>query len=146
MTWKTLLRAFTGLALCWAGAERLLREGRLKETARMAFGLLTMMLWLHGLQGILPVQLPDAEDIEQTLLQPVAGMQQPVPPAWRQHLERSACEALRRRGCQGTVEMELDETGALTGARFRLTQGETSAARAALAEALGLAAEKIRQE
>ena len=46
MDWKTLLRSFTGLALCWAAAEKLLREdSRLAKAARMVFSLLSLSLW-----------------------------------------------------------------------------------------------------
>ncbi len=52
MDWKTLLRSFTGLALCWAAAEKLLREdSRLAKAARMVFSLLSLSLWLADCAG-----------------------------------------------------------------------------------------------
>ena len=53
MGWNDLLRSFTVLALCWAGAEKMLQEGRLRQAARMVFGLLSLLVWLSGLQGLL---------------------------------------------------------------------------------------------
>ncbi len=146
MAWKDLLRSFAGLALCWAGAERLLKDGQLKETARMAFGLLTMLIWLQGLKGMLPGSVPDPGAADHGLLQPVAAMYQAVPEAWKQLLERRAGAALQQIGCRGTVEMGFDQDGALTEVRFHLAQGDAQAARSVLAETLGMEAEAIRQE
>lgn len=58
MGWNDLLRSFTVLALCWAGAEKMLQEGRLRQAARMVFGLLSLLVWLSGLQGLLAQVLP----------------------------------------------------------------------------------------
>ena len=112
----------------------------------MAFGLLTMLIWLQGLKGMLPSSVPDPGAADHGLLQPVAAMYQAVPEAWKQLLERRAGAALQQIGCRGTVEMGFDQDGALTEVRFHLAQGDAQAARSVLAETLGMEAEAIRQE
>lgn len=72
MGWNDLLRSFTVLALCWAGAEKMLQEGRLRQAARMVFGLLSLLVWLSGLQGLLAQVLPAGTESPETLLE--AGM------------------------------------------------------------------------
>ena len=69
MGWNDLLRSFTVLALCWAGAEKMLQEGRLRQAARMVFGLLSLLVWLSGLQGLLAQVLPAGTESPETLLE-----------------------------------------------------------------------------
>lgn len=69
MGWNDLLRSFTVLALCWAGAEKMLQEGRLRQAARMVFGLLSLLVWLSGLQGLLAQVLPAGTEPPETLLE-----------------------------------------------------------------------------
>ena len=78
MDWKTLLRSFTGLALCWAAAEKLLREdSRLAKAARMVFSLLSLSLWLSGLRGLAQTAvLPQTMKIETLFISQSVGKTQ----------------------------------------------------------------------
>ena len=80
MGWNDLLRSFTVLALCWAGAEKMLQEGRLRQAARMVFGLLSLLVWLSGLQGLLAQVLPAGTEPPETLLE--AGVSSEAQDVW----------------------------------------------------------------
>lgn len=50
-----LLRSFAALALVSGVIMSLLPEGSIKRTAAMTVGLLMLLCWLEGLQGLLPL-------------------------------------------------------------------------------------------
>ena len=50
-----LLRSFASLALVSGVIMSLLPEGSIKRTAAMTVGLLMLLCWLEGLQGLLPL-------------------------------------------------------------------------------------------
>ena len=147
MGWNDLLRSFTVLALCWAGAEKMLQEGRLRQAARMVFGLLSLLVWLSGLQGLLAQVLPAGTESSETLLE--AGVSSEVQDVWAvyaQHMDWQAEEALRAAGCDGQVEVTLEPDAGITGARLSLYSGDASKALEAVAQTLALPVEAIQQE
>ena len=147
MAWHTLLRSFTALALCWAVAEKLLQEGRLRQAARMVFGLLSLLIWLTGLQRLAAGMLPAAEEVPDTLLQtcdvPAA---QDVWAVYAQHMDWQAEQALRAAGCEGEVEVTLEPGEGITSAKISLHAGDSRLAMEAVAEALSLPLEAMQQE
>lgn len=147
MLWNELLRSFAVLALCWAGAEKMLREGRLRQAARMVFGLLSLLLWLSGLRGMLTGILPAQIESPASLLGTGAAYEtQDVWETYARHADWQAEEALRAAGCQGTVEVTLEPGAGITGAKLNVQSGNAANALEAVAQALALKPEAIQQE
>lgn len=142
MDWQSALGSFMGLALCWAGAERLLAGEGLRRAARMAFGLLAIMLWLGALQRLLPGALPSLAAPE-SLLASTAVSADPWA-AYASHAAYLGQRALRQAGCAG--EVRLTWAGGSPQASLYLERGEAEAARTAVAAALGLPITAVVQE
>lgn len=147
MAWNELLRSFAVLALCWAGAEKILQEGRLQHTARMVFGLLSLLLWLAGLQGLLSQAMPAEVGVPESLLEDGAVSEATdVWTVYAQHMDWQVESALRAAGCEGQVEVTLEPEKGITGARLTLHSGDRTRAIETVAQVLALPVEAIQQE
>lgn len=147
MTWHDLLRSFAALAVCWAGMEKLLQEGRLRRAASMVFGLLSLLLWLGGLRGLLgEARLPAWEEPQALLETTAASGGEDVWAYYEAHMDWQAEQALRAAGCEGEVEVELASGAGVTHVRLTLSEGDWDSAVQAVAEALALPAEVIQRE
>ena len=145
MDWKTLLRSFTGLALCWAAAEKLLREdSRLAKAARMVFSLLSLSLWLSGLRGLAQTNvLPQPMEIETLFTSQSVGKTQTAETAYAAHAEWLAQGALLQVECSGTVYITLDAQNKPEKAEIVLTGGDSDAAKQAISALLDIPAEAV---
>lgn len=145
MDWKTLLRSFTGLALCWAAAEKLLREdSRLAKAARMVFSLLSLSLWLSGLRGLAQTTtLPQPMEIETLFTSQSVGKTQTAETAYAAHAEWLAQGALLQAECSGTVHITLDAQNKPEKAEIVLTSGDNDAAKQAISALLDIPAEAV---
>ena len=126
---------------------KMLQEGRLRQAARMVFGLLSLLVWLSGLQGLLAQVLPAGTESPETLLE--AGVSPDAQDVWAvyaQHMDWQAEEALRAAGCDGQVEVTLEPDAGITGAKLSLYSGDASKALEAVAQTLALPVEAIQQE
>lgn len=147
MAWNELLRSFAVLALCWAAAEKMLSEGRLHHAARMVFGLLSLLLWLAGLQGLLAQAVPVAVEAPESLLEGGAAWEATdVWTVYAQHMDWQVESALRAVGCEGQVEVTLEAESGITGARLTLHSGDRARALETVARVLALPLEAIQQE
>ena len=145
MTWKELLCAFMGLALCWAGAEKLLRaDSPMTKAARMTFGLLAMTLWLTGLRSLcLRQALPDAP--AGPLFEETSGTNTDTQTAYAAHAAWVAAQALHDAGCDGQVEVTFGQEQGMQVTVCGIASG-ADRARDAVAKALQISVEAVRVE
>ena len=145
MTWKELLCAFMGLALCWAGAEKLLRaDSPMTKAARITFGLLAMTLWLTGLRALcLQQALPDAP--ANPLFEETGRTDTDVQAAYASHAAWMAVQALHDAACDGQVEVAFEQEQGMQVTVHGITS-EAERVRNTVAKALEISVEAVQVE
>lgn len=145
MTWKELLCAFMGLALCWAGAEKLLRaDSPMTKAARMTFGLLAMTLWISGLRALcLHQDLPDAP--VNPLFEETGKTATDVQAAYASHVAWVAAQALHDAVCGGQVEVAFEQGRGMQ-VTVRGITSEADRVRNTVAKALEISVEAVQVE